>query len=567
MSVLNNLVSHKVSEIRLYGKFLSVIKITDVLKHIFLSIITGIAEILFIALLGFILIKAMDKNYVGTNNIINQMLSDNIDLSDIPQLIILTAIFFLAKVVANIYLVGEEAVLLHNTEALISNRMASNLLQKPLMEVQSLNSAEIYSLVMIDSARLNNMFYSPLLIFIAEGLLVTLLIVFTFVFLDKTIMIVICSLLAVMFIVATLSRGALKNSSKTLVLTNKRHEILFHEILNSYKNIVSSGLVRVRLQAFSDSAFLKSALTAKHAKLPRYTRISIESTVYFGIIVIVFLGMLKGDRDWLSQIIPLGFVALRLMPSMLRISYSLANLVQAHEVLAKCEFALLDVRHTVRHINFKGGFSNLLELVDVAIKVPGSDKVIIEGLNLTISPGDKILIHGKSGSGKSTLLDSISGLRKIHTGRILVEGKLIDEYYSFEAVDVGCINQEARVYDETLLKNVTNLAVTVNIDLVNKLLVLVGLDDVVNSLGVDRLSIGDNGNKLSGGQRQKLLLARSLYFSPKILIIDEALNGLDVKSESVILARITKEYPYMAILFVTHRDINFVFNKKVLLGN
>ena len=107
MSVLNNLVSHKVSEIRLYGKFLSVIKITDVLKHIFLSIITGIAEILFIALLGFILIKALDKNYVGTNNIINQMLSDNIDLSDIPQLIILTAIFFLAKVVANIYLVGE----------------------------------------------------------------------------------------------------------------------------------------------------------------------------------------------------------------------------------------------------------------------------------------------------------------------------------------------------------------------------------------------------------------------------------------------------------------------------
>ncbi len=174
---------------------------------------------------------------------------------------------------------------------------------------------------------------------------------------------------------------------------------------------------------------------------------------------------------------------------------------------------------------------------------------------MTIKKSKKIFITGDSGEGKSTLAEIICGIIEPSNGSIHVDGKILNQ--SKEILNCSYLPQKSVLLDDTIKRNIALGAKEDQIDLnkINSLMDLVGLKDFVSSLqsGLDT-TVGELGNNLSGGQRQRISLARALYFDPSILILDEATNALDEKSETLVLDNLSKFLREKTIIIISHNE-------------
>jgi len=187
------------------------------------------------------------------------------------------------------------------------------------------------------------------------------------------------------------------------------------------------------------------------------------------------------------------------------------------------------------------------------------NKIILNKLNSKIKLSGVIGIYGDSGSGKSTLVDLILGFLKPLTGEILLNNninvnknlKTLNNWRSL----LGFVPQSINILDETIEKNIAlgKNANEINSEKINEILKVCILEDFVRSKskGINTI-LGEKGSKISGGQKQKIGIARALYFEPKILIMDEATNALDKKNESNILKNLIASKIVKCIFLITH---------------
>ena len=186
-------------------------------------------------------------------------------------------------------------------------------------------------------------------------------------------------------------------------------------------------------------------------------------------------------------------------------------------------------------------FNNNIELRDLYFKYTNGDQNILEKFNLNIGKGKCIAFVGKSGSGKTTLINIICGLLKPDQGKIFVDGNSIDGNIKAWQQNIGLISQDNYLLDDTLKNNIIFLNDKNSIDR-NKLdnaLFYSGVSEFLKNLkeGVDT-KIGEKGSFLSGGQIQRVALARLLYRDPKVLVLDEFTNSLDPSNENFILEKL-----------------------------
>ena len=180
---------------------------------------------------------------------------------------------------------------------------------------------------------------------------------------------------------------------------------------------------------------------------------------------------------------------------------------------------------------------------------------VLQGVNLTISAGERVAILGRVGSGKSTLLRVIARLYTPVTGQMLSNGidvKQIDPADWRKAV--GYVAQDSRLFYGTLRENVMIGKPQASIDEFLRVLKLTGLDEVAarHPLGVN-LPVGEMGEGLSGGQRQMVSLARSLLLRPSMLLLDEPTSAMDTQSEMVFMQHLYGATKGQTMVVVTHR--------------
>lgn len=195
--------------------------------------------------------------------------------------------------------------------------------------------------------------------------------------------------------------------------------------------------------------------------------------------------------------------------------------------------------------------------------------LVLKNVNFSITPTEKIMIIGSSGSGKSTLLKLLLRYYKLERDKIIVDGIDINDYTESSIKDnIVYIAQYETLFNDTL-KN--------NIDLENKytaeqfleIVNLCCIDEIVknSNLGFNML-IEENGFNLSGGEAQRIVLARSLMRDFKILIIDEGLNQVDINLERKILKNIIKRYSNKTIIVISHRLENMdLFDRVIEFSN
>ena len=186
-------------------------------------------------------------------------------------------------------------------------------------------------------------------------------------------------------------------------------------------------------------------------------------------------------------------------------------------------------------------FEKNLNIENITFQYLNGDKKIFHNLNLSIEKGKAIGFVGKSGSGKTTLINIISGLLSPSKGQITADGvdifKNIDSWHK----KIGLVPQDNFLLDDTILKNIVFLNDEDKVDekRLKDAIYYSALSEFINELelGVNT-NVGEGGALLSGGQIQRVILARLLYNDPQILILDEFTNSLDPESENHVLEKL-----------------------------
>lgn len=194
-------------------------------------------------------------------------------------------------------------------------------------------------------------------------------------------------------------------------------------------------------------------------------------------------------------------------------------------------------------------------LRDVTYRPPGATSPLLERVSLAIPSGAFVGLTGPSGVGKTTLLDLAAGLLSPDAGTVAVEAAGRER--------LAYVAQEAFLFDGSIRRNLawgrpeaTEAEMLWALD-------LVGAGCLLERLGLDG-RLGDRGARVSAGERQRLALARAVLRRPRLLILDEATNALDLTAERAILARLDQLRPATTILMVSHRAESLVFCDHVL---
>jgi len=251
---------------------------------------------------------------------------------------------------------------------------------------------------------------------------------------------------------------------------------------------------------------------------------------------------------------------IRLLPTINSLSSNLPNLKSTH-----VSFDYINNELKNHHTNQNRQKNNKIEqfdfkeinFVNVDFKYPSQNKLVLKDINLKISKNENISIIGESGSGKSTLIDLFMGLQTPNQGKILINGREINKNLNNWQNSIGYIPQSIYLQDETIEKNIAFGVPEneINKKRIQQVIKLAQLSEFVTQLTDKEYTIvGEKGARISGGQVQRIGIARALYFYPRILIFDEATSSLDNNTENKLLNEIEHLKDKYTIVTITHKS-------------
>jgi len=219
-----------------------------------------------------------------------------------------------------------------------------------------------------------------------------------------------------------------------------------------------------------------------------------------------------------------------------------------------------------------------IEFKNVSFKYPETENYIFKNLNLKIPKGQRLAIVGLNGAGKSTLVKLMTGLYDVDEGEILINGIPIKDFNKKELYSMfSVVFQEVNILAFTLAENIACTSENIDMDRVYEVLDKVGLKNKVDSFpkGLDQMMlkiIDENGTELSGGESQKLAIARALYKNGNMVIMDEPTSALDALAEAEIYKDFSELVENKTSIYISHRlsstkfcDAIALFDKRGLI--
>jgi ABC-type multidrug transport system fused ATPase/permease subunit len=200
-----------------------------------------------------------------------------------------------------------------------------------------------------------------------------------------------------------------------------------------------------------------------------------------------------------------------------------------------------------------------IEFDHVTFKYPGTDKNIFENFSLKIPAGQKLALVGINGAGKTTFVKLLTGLYKADSGRILINGHDVNEYKKSELFKMfAVVFQDVNILAFTVAQNIACSLEGIDDKKIDQVLKQVGLYEKINGLenGKNTMMlkiIDENGLMLSGGESQKLAIARALYKGGNCVIMDEPTSALDALAEAEIYSEFDNLTKGRTSIYISHR--------------
>jgi ATP-binding cassette subfamily C protein len=299
---------------------------------------------------------------------------------------------------------------------------------------------------------------------------------------------------------------------------------------------------------------------------------------YLGQIGLLFVGLTiwasgASSAEIIALLALVMFVASRVVPALSRLSANISGITRSApnvRMLAALISNIPAERAATSRVNRLSNNWATIRFENVSLKYPGRAANAVESVFVELQRGQRYCIVGQSGAGKSSLLNLLTGLVEPTTGRIFVDGVELSSINMNEWLSgIGYVAQSPHILDDTIRNNITFGEPASDDDEVWSAIRAARLEDVVIALdwGLDT-KIGKGGTALSGGQFQRLAIARALHRQPNILILDEASSALDSATEQAVFESVLKYYPSMMIVSVTHRTERTVaFDQVIAMEN
>ena len=207
-----------------------------------------------------------------------------------------------------------------------------------------------------------------------------------------------------------------------------------------------------------------------------------------------------------------------------------------------------------------------IDFEDVSFTYPKTNREILKHFNLSIQHQEHIGIVGESGSGKSTILRLLLRYYPIQTGKIYINKISLDQF-SFEELHrhIAVLEQDTYLFNDTIAQNIAIAKPEATMDEIRLAAKRAGIDDFIMSLsdGYDT-QMGQMSSRVSGGERQRIGLARIMLKQPDVIILDEPTSALDVLHEKELLHTLEKEFKDKMILTISHRLSTLTYCDRII---
>ncbi|MDG2397230.1 MAG: ABC transporter ATP-binding protein [Flavobacteriaceae bacterium] len=362
------------------------------------------------------------------------------------------------------------------------------------------------------------------------------------------------------FLIFQITKSKLKSWGIKRENLDEKIQIIFFEGIGGIKDLKILGRQDFYKNLLSINSYSKARIITNHLTISKMPRYSLELISVLGIAIFISI-MLFQDKEVSEIIITLGvFVAatFRMIPSFNKLIASLQNMkyyTSSIELIFK-EFNKFKKIKGLNKSNKAYSFNSKIEIKDLKYSYSKESKEVLKNVNLTISKGEFIGIVGASGSGKSTLVDLIMGLLTPSKGSINIDGININANPSSWQRLIGYVPQSIFLIDDSITNNIAfgippNKINNKKIeDSVNDSQLKKYIDGLKNGL---QTKVGERGIQISGGQLQRIGIARALYNSPEIIILDESTASLDIKTELEVMESIKTFKRNKTILMISHR--------------
>lgn len=363
-------------------------------------------------------------------------------------------------------------------------------------------------------------------------------------------------LLAVVGIAGAL--GLKHAAGRATKLMQARHNLIVDvgEGLGTIKAAQAEGRFLKRWDTLSDHIAITGRATREWSEGPGGVAALLVQLVTV-MVVIVGVFQIKGGDLSVGGLVACTMLAGR---AMVPVSGAITLLSRAYQSLAQFQglSTLLALEPEVESGDPALGGRAIrgeLSFKAAAYSFPGTPEPVLSGLNFTIRPGERVALIGRSGSGKTTLLQMLAGMAAPTAGRLHVDGHDITHYSAGQLrARIGYAAQDAVLFDLSVRDNVLMGVDKVNEQLFERACAAAGVDNFARRLPDGYgFKVGPRGDRLSGGQRQSLILARALVRNPHLLLLDEPTEAMDLLTEQSMIASIKAWLPNRTLILATHR--------------
>ena len=432
-------------------------------------------------------------------------------------------------------------------------------------------TAELNSIMISDIANMRIAFSQSLQKIIVEPISILSFLVLLFIINVKFTLIVltiipICAYASYM-IGQSIRRKSKRSSHKIASVMN-----IIKETLNNIKIVKIFDNEFYQLNKFKKENLEHFDLAFKQSKLSNLlTPINETIGLLVGIILIWFGGLSVLDNQSMN---PEDFIKfILLLFAMMQPIRKLANINALFQNgLASSERVFKIFDNDEKTSNFKNSykikkFNSEILFDNVSFRYNNKSEYVLKNINIKIRKGQTIAIVGKSGAGKSTFSDLILKLYNPNKGKITLDGINIKHADKSSLRNLfGVVTQTPILFNESIKNNILFGNLNATDDEINKALESSNLIDLIKKLpeGINTI-VGENGVKLSGGEKQRLSIARAIIRNPQIMILDEATASLDSESEKLVHKAIDNVIKNKTVIIIAHRLSTIINSDKILV--
>jgi ABC-type bacteriocin/lantibiotic exporter with double-glycine peptidase domain len=372
-------------------------------------------------------------------------------------------------------------------------------------------------------------------------------------------------LIGALFISAyMIARRPLSRIGQERLINNKLRFIFAGEIFGGIKAIKVMEKEQYSIRQFQHPSYKFSMSNAKQGVISQIPSYLTETIAIGGLIIFIFFNFINESPALFGEIVPIlglyAFSFYKLKPAANSIFIGFAGIKYASKSVDKlhADLSIQQPQYSDDLKDTKIVIHNQIELKDVSFCYNGSTNQALSGVNCTIQAGSSVGLVGSTGSGKTTLTCILLGLIAPSDGEILLDEILLDKsnVRAWQR-NIGYVPQDIYLIDASVAENIAFGIPKDEIDYssVERSARAANVADFIENKLNDSYQtiVGDRGVRLSGGEKQRIGIARALYTDPDILILDEATSALDTLTEKKIIEEVSMLSQRKTVIMVAHR--------------